>query len=440
MTLLAQEHHDSQLQTDPSLQVIDQDLGITLKEFPGGRRIFEMGVGSLGTIRVLDSPATALTESEWEIILRARDSYRIMWGGDSTIDNIKQDPFDGRPPYHTQYLTRHQLAEAYVPDYGYIILTNRKVTHNPYYTPMMSDLFDDIRFWKVHDNSNGTDFPLWNIYLNYFEKQAKEFPKSAHQRAAAISRTGRIWELAGTSTQVARDLAATAWAMMQVAVTYQDDHDIIVCQLCDEFQQVVLAVEDADGKKTMLDFTRTQDKLGLDSQFKLVLDRDNPYLQEHILTFPGYWTNNDDLRTLLFNLAAQGKLTFSDYQAACRNLLNSSDFRSLKIDEQPVIARVTEGSIDPDNFLPLLGILTKPRNCKYLIPLINTQGKINDDLDGDQFRQYILQEVGDGPFSSTLIPKDWETSAKNLLQVAKNKYPGNNGLLKSDRPNFGFAW
>ena len=92
-------------------KVIDSDLGIEMRELGDGRRKFEMDVGSLGRVEVLDIAGTVITEDEWRLINLARDSYRQVWGGGKTLARISEDPFEGRPPCDGLYSTTHQIAD-----------------------------------------------------------------------------------------------------------------------------------------------------------------------------------------------------------------------------------------------------------------------------------------------------------------------------------------
>ena len=357
-------------------------LPISHKNLSGGRKLYTLAIPNLGLFEALDIPATSLTDQEWRLITLARQSYAKIWGGANVYRKIENDPFDGRPPHNAQYPTTHQIAKYVSPSGREKFFTNRKVTLNP-----GSPLFDDIVFWQVSQT------PLWD----FIKKKLKAPPEF---QIAAISRTGTYPYSVRDKSELDHDITAISWTLMQVATTQADNHTYFSCQLCAEFQDRVLTISTPDHSLTKLNFSKTPDVLGLAPSQPVKLDRTNPYVRDHIFNFPGYWTNNSDLFTLLSNLAADSRFSLPDFSGIVSRL--------------PITA--------PAGITDLIKLLTRPRYCKYLIPLINHPGQINPRLTGDQLRQGILDYVGDGPFSSTLIPKNWRQSALNLLQSAFAKY------------------
>ena len=378
-------------------------MTIDLKNLSRNRRLFKLTIPNLGVAEVLDTPATSLTSPEWEIITLARQSYSKMWGGSDVFLKIKEDPFDGRPPFDSQYLTTHQIAKFISVDGKEKILTNRKVTINPASRPF-PHMFDDITFWKISKT------PLWQ----FFKTRLASPPEF---QVAAISRTGTYPHVAGDKDEKEHDKTAIAWALMQIATTQDDHHSYFFCQLCPEFQEQVLTISNRSKHVTMLDFSKTSRILSLQPSKAIVLDKNNSYVRDHIFNFPGYWTSNSELFLFLQKLVQRKRLVSSHFIPLSSQLLSSTEEASLlKPDSLSLIKKSSEGKLKTTaQLLSLIKIFTKPRYCKYLIPLINHPGQ-------SQLRRGIISEVGVGPFSSTLIPRLWRQSTLNLLQSALNKY------------------
>ena len=408
-------------------KIVDNELGIEVQELEYGRKKFEMDVGRLGKVEVLDIPANVITEDEWEVIDLARRSYRHMWGGIQTIHKIEEDPFDGRPPHDQEYLTSHQIASFISLDGRRKIVTNRKVTINPN-REVMPRLYDDIEFWKVVDKQNGSQLSFWEVLSSNLESSIfSDHNLPPELQIAAISRTGVFPYTPYEKDEEDHDETAIAWAMMQIATTYQDEHVFFVCQLCEEFPEKVHNIMNPeDGVITKLEFTKTEDILGFSPQMRLRLDRSNPYVQAHLLEFPGYWLEGESLFRLLVSLVNRDKLSANDFISVSSSLHGSDEKNLLQNHSLALLERsLSEKDLSRVDLEDLLKLFTKPRFSKYLIPLINAEGNINPSLEAEELRQSILQVVDERPYSSTLIPVRWQGSAKNLLRVAKSKYNGN---------------
>ncbi len=384
-----------------SVKLIDHDLGITLEELRGGKKIFRMEFGGLGRVEVIDIPANVLTSDEIDLIDLARRSYKRMWGGKVSISHIAEDCFDGKPPYDDLYKTTHQIAIFETFDGRRKVVTNRKVEINPSAedTP---PLYDDIVFWEVVDQDN-KKAPLSDF-----------LPKNV----AAISRTGIFPYSPLIKDEVDHDITAVSWSMMQIATTNMDRNTFFVCMLDREFPERIHNIKNpGDGSVARLDFTNTSTILGIPAESKIQLDRTNPYVQAHLFEFPGYWLDGGGLSKLLKGLAADSKLSVTDFLDSCLDL-SESDERPLLSDESASILEelLVNRTLTFQKFEKLIDLFTKPRYCKYLIPLINHNDK------GQDLRNEILSHVAERPFSSTLIPSMWEESAKRLLRAAKKKY------------------
>ena len=412
----------TQIVTEQVPKIIDRDLGIVMTEMEGGRRKFELKVGLLGHAEVLDIPAISMSKMEWKTINLARNSYARMWGGGTTIGKIKEDPFEGFLPYNSQYLTTHQIAIFRSFDGREKIATNRKVALNPE-SPVPPPLFDDIVFWNVVNLKTQERIPLSEILSKYVQKKASSQTKAPEIRLAAISRTGTYPYSPREKSVHEHDMLTIAWTMMQIATTYENDNTFFSCQLGETFQDEVLTITDTDGKFNKLDFTKTEDVLGLDKEWQIKLDRDNPYIQSHLLEFPGYWLDGNSLNEFLNGLFEQDKLASADFISPSSAILSSDESGLVKGQELMMLERVLSGNnLDQFDLLNLTRLFTKPRYCKYLIPLFNKEGYINSNLHGNELRAGILTEVAERPFSSTLIPSQWRESALNMLRVAENKY------------------
>ncbi len=396
-----------------STTVIDPDLGITLERFPNGCKKFSLDFGSFGYAQVYDIPAATITNSDRDTIVFARGSYLRMWGDHTnTLQLIMEDKYDGFPPNDQQYLTRHQIGTFTSPDGSQKLVTNRKVAINPksLTTPgMYPDIFDDIAFWQVENQTTGERSPLLDTIAAHLQE-------SPYPRLATISRTGTRPYTVSERDETEREKTAIAWAMMQVATTHEDDHAFFACMLCEELQTKVLSIRDpGTNQPVMLDFTKTADTLNLGPNYRLVLDRQLPYVQNHLLEFPGYWTNNDSLHTTLTALIQQGRLTVADLSPAAAWLLSTEESALLSPEQTALIIKVATADsllLDPANLAPAVSLFTKPRFTKFLIHTL-AQPKL---------RHPILDQVQDGPFSSLFTPKNWGKSVKQLLAVAKTKY------------------
>src|SRR5258706_7228077 len=147
-------------------QYIDRELGITVCELGDGRRKFEMDLGRLGKVEVLDIRGSSMTDDKWDEIEAARESYALVWGGNGTIQKIKEDPFDGRDPFDREYVANQHIATFTAPNGDERIITHRKVVINPE-ADSLPQLFDDVAFWNILDGKTGETHTLQERLREY---------------------------------------------------------------------------------------------------------------------------------------------------------------------------------------------------------------------------------------------------------------------------------
>jgi hypothetical protein len=377
-------------------------------DLPGGRRELRIDVGPL-RVAVTEIPARSLTDREWDEVLLARRSYSAMWGGVRS-DIIAEDPVDGLDG--DRYDTWHYLAWVSDAAGGSKLVTMRKVTLNPARLTERerAEPFDllpvDIQFWKVETDAGPV--PLWDVLKAHARRMAPDDPY-AEFRIASTGRTGTYPFGEPQRTARERERTGIAFAAIQLLASYGDPSLLWSASLCDEFRDRVLGVVDVEGVYVPPDFTRSEDVLGLPAG-SVGLDDRLDVVQEHRTAFPGYFIANDDAARVLARLLDEGRVVAAELRAAVMR----------QVAREPSACRdrrQVEGIGDLRTRADrrrLAALLTRSQMFKYLIPLIGPGRPLSA----------LVAETGDGPFSATLVPARWRTSAWTILDVAQEKYAG----------------
>ena len=400
-------------ESQPS-QPLRKDLGFHVDRKEPGRCEFNLAVGDL-QVKVLGATPMSLTYQEWLQIQSARQSFFEMWGGNG-VTSILKDQFDARDPESpyqaTHYIaTVHDPADQAEPEK---VVTMRLVSirDDAIINPARVQLPDDITFWNVLEGQ-GKATSLWqHMKLRLSQQTNGQVEVPPELKIAAIGRTGTSpYEKSGRTARQ-REKTAIGFAAIQVLATELDKHKLWVCQLCPEFQTLVLSIRDKDGSIVMLDFAKTEETLNLPPGWRMKLDNNNPHVQKHKTNYPGYWIDNEGAKATLLDFLASGRFVFEDFKGPLEALLNSDDNCFLPAEDKENL-RTTLDNVDNSNLADIIGTLIKPRFFKFLIPLINSM---------EDVRTALIFETPDGPFSSTITPQSWRESALRLLDAAQEKY------------------
>jgi hypothetical protein len=382
-------------------------------DLPGGRRELRIQIGSL-TVVVAEIPGRSLSEREWREIQRARDAYATMWG-DHDSGVFTDDPLDGRG--NSPHRACHYCA--YVTEDGEPtkLVVMRKVALVP------SELSDeqrvdpgdllpvDIRFWCVQTDVGPV--PLWDALRNHARWLAPHEPHPEF-RIASISRAAS--PLGERRSPSDRDRTAIGFAAIQILAAHGDPSLLYVCSLCPELRDRVMGLRTVGGRWVSPDFTRTEDVLGLPPN-SVGLDNRLPVVQDHKTAFPGYFVHNDDAAEVIGDLLDEGRITVEDLRGPTMRLLARES--ALGADTR-VIDELASLIVEPDH-RRLADVLTRPRLFQYLVPLLAGDRRLSRMSTSD-FRNRLLYETRDGPYSSTLVPAAWAASAWEVLEAAGHKY------------------
>jgi hypothetical protein len=421
--------------------------GIALEHRYHGRREVRLSIGSM-QVRVAEIPSDELTAEDWRVIQTARDSYASMWGtGNGRIEEVKEDPFDGRgmqgAPYHVwHYIATvtsageedkiFTLRKVYYPLQGYQEregMTPEDVLHwIEQYLP------DDISFWEIVDQRMKNAHPLWEaIRANMESRGVFDF--------STMSRCGVIPFAVTQRDERTREKSGIAFAAIQLLAAHGHTGQYIFGQICEEFAKKALKIVDNDGKDVVLDFSPAAQTLGLSSHQTLRLNRGHLAVRQHLATFPGYWVDNTVAAATLIRLRKEGTVSKEHIQSAWdrlrRDALTNGEVMS-KLRK----ALQHEGAMRAENDVPveieqveepIIALLTTPRYFKYLIPLEAHAALYHG----------VVYESGDGPYAVALLPEGWENSARHLLCKAQQKYaiePHGNGRTGQDRSTRRFRY
>jgi len=382
-------------------------------DLPGGRRELRIEVGAF-TVVVAEIPGRSLNENEWREIRRARDAYATMWG-DHDADVFTDDPLDGRG--NSPHRAWHYCAYVTGDDEPAKLVVMRKVALVPsgLTEEQRGDPGDllpvDIRFWRVQTDVGSV--PLWDALRNHARRLAPHDPQPEF-RVASISRAASPLGVRRGPTD--RDRTAIGFAAIQVLAAHGDPSLLYVCSLCPELRDRVMGLRTAAGRWVSPDFTRTVDMLGLPPN-SVSLDNDLPVVQEHKTSFPGYFVHNEDAAQVIADLLDEGRITLEDLRSPTMRLLARES--ALAADTR-VIDELASLIVEPDH-RRIADVLTRPRLFQYLVPLIAGYRGLSR-MSTAEFQARLLYETRDGPFSSTLLPAAWASSARAVLEAAERKY------------------
>ena len=387
-------------------------------DLPGGRRELRTAIGPY-SVAVTEVPGPSMSEHEWQAILLARRSYTAMWGGGAS-ERLANDPLDGRQG--TIYDTKHYLARIFDGHESAKLVTMRKVLLVPAeLTPdQLADPFPllpaDIQFWRVRTPAGGY-VPLWDALRRYARNLAAHDELAAF-RIASLGRMGTFPYGQAQRGRQQRERTAIAFAAIQLLATHQDHSLLYVCTLCPELRDRVLGVIDRDGAYVPPSFTSTEEILGLPAG-SVSMDTGLPAVVEHKASFPGYFIDNDSAACVLAGLLDARRIAMGDLAAVIVSLIHREaaagrDRREL----MELVLRIA----DPDH-RGLAELLTRPRLCKYLIPLLTGKEPLSR-MSSRDLQTHLLLETGDGPFSSTLVPGEWAAGTRAVLEAVDRRYGG----------------
>jgi hypothetical protein len=400
--------------------------GIPLEHHDHGRREVRLSIGTMH-VQVVEVPAHELTAGEWRVIQTARDSYASMWGtGNGRIEEVKEDPFDGRGMPGAPYHVWHYIATVTSGGEEDKLLTMRKV-----YYPLQDyqeregmapedvlhwveqHLPDDISFWEIVNQRIKKAYPLWEaIRANMQTQGVCNF--------STMSRCGVIPSGVTQRDERTKEKSGITFAAIQLLAAHGHTGAFMFGQVCEEFPKKALSIVDTHGNDVVLDFSPAAQTLGLPSHQTLRLNREHPVVRQHLATFPGYWVDNTVAAATIIRLRKDGNVSKEHIQTAWERLrldalTNEEVMSKLRKALQHEGAMRSEGDIPiaiEQVEEPIIALLTTPRYFKYLIPLEEHTALYHG----------VVYESGDGPYPVALLPGAWENSAKNLLRKAHEKY------------------
>ncbi len=394
--------------------VISPDFFLNLE-----RENLELTVGSLD-ISVLSTRADLILPEERATIRKARKAYGI-WGGNSKLEGLLEDPFDNFEPLSSQanYLTYHFIATIHDASKQE---PQKTVTMRMIHTLREEvPVPEDFTIWLIQNKLTATQ-----TTLDQYIRENPEFFRSRtvtndFMYPAVISRLGTI---DGKDAQINPDrriLTPVAFAAIQLAAGKVCQSNFIAAQLRPELKEKYLSVTGSEGEKVMLGFTPTLETLGLDKSNKMVLDNSNPTVHELKTHFPGYWLNEALFRDFIFRCVNEAAIPISFFRQPLNALLES-DSQRLSDEIIELIQRFTQSKyakLSDKEKTDLLTTITDSRFARHLVPLVNNSriGAISRK----DFHQQMLQQSGDGPYSVLMDVDQWVASANNVLQVASER-------------------
>jgi hypothetical protein len=412
-------------------------LGISIEHHPHGRRELKLSIDTMH-IQVVEIPADKLTADEWREIQTARESYASMWGkGNEGIDDIKEDPFDGRCLQGTPYKVWHYMAKIEQEGEPTKTLTLRKIHYAAEELSHLSliglHLPDDIYNWSLRDTSLHLTTSLWD------EIQGR-IQRNEIASFSVISRLGTAPYGVAEKTQRQKEKTAITFAAMILLAASEHVGDMIFAQLRVGFPEKVLSLQKAGGQKVTLAFPRTEDTLGLGHDRTLILDNDHPTVVEYKTNFPGYWLNNEKAAEVLADLVRRNLLSVQELltvwkqvKAILKRTADDQERGKLVADLQKV--GITLPIDFPTAFTDevrrpgFLRVLTSPRYFKFVTPLFQ---------ENPHLRHALIYEAGDGPYSAAMVPARWTRNAERFLFSAKEKYENrsvmDDSILSSQYP------
>jgi hypothetical protein len=355
-----------------------------------------------------------MTDDEWREIELARRSLPRMWGapgGDMSF--LRFDPMDGRGPNASLYDARHYLAWVRDHGLGGVKLVTARVVrlrpsalagweHDP--LPLLPT---DLRVWCIRAGAGST--PLWHR-LTRFAKQLAPLDADAPFRVASIGRLTAYPAGQGDRSPRKRERTAVAWAAIQTLAALDDTSLLYVLTIRPELVSNVLTVGGVG-----MGFTASEETLGLPSGTVVLDDR---LSQGEKLGWPGYWVHSGDAAEALAALLAEGRVTLADLRPTIARLIECESAIGGAGRELEELVAV---STSPDH-RRLASLLTRPRLCKYLIPLLRGDEPLSR-MSHTDFQTRLLFETRTAPFSCTVLPEQWAASAQAVLEAADRRYP-----------------
>jgi hypothetical protein len=384
------------------------------EDLPGGRRELRMLVGPFA-VTVAEIPGRSLNAKEWHDIELARRSYSAMWGAEI----LAHDVFDGRDG--SPYDTHHYIAWVRDGAEPCKLLTMRRVTLRPSELTARERsnplplLPVDLTFWGVRTPEGCV--PLWEVLRDHARRLAPQ-DALAEFRIASIGRTGTFPYRESEQTPRKRERTGIAFAAIQLLMTHADPVLLYVCSLCPEFQTRVLGVFDLHGVYVAPAFTRTEEVLGLPTG-AVHLQNSLEVVREHRLNLPGYWIDHNDAAGLIAEMLDEGRLIVEDFGATILRLVHA-EARAGR--DMPLLEELGELVVAPDH-KRLAEILTRPLLFKHMIPLL-----IGDRRPAlasiEELRTRLVVETRARPFSATMLPRAWASSAWAIVEAAGVKHGG----------------
>lgn len=378
-------------------------------DLPGGRRELQVDVGPYSVV-VTEVPGPSLTDGEWRDIQLARQSYRTIWGtADSDLSGMPLDPADGRGPEPNLFDARHYLARVRDRGLGMAkLVTARSVALSPELLQQLQRepiplLPPDIRFWRVRAGTGWT--PLWDR-LEWLARQLAPDHALAGRRIASLGKLAAFPAGQREGAPRRRGLTAVAWAAIQVLATRHDPSLLYVMTVRSELVSHVLSLAGVG-----MSFTPTEEVLGLATGSMTV---DNDVARWHKVGRPGYWVHSGDAADALVDLLEHRLVTVADLRPTMARLIEGESAIGGAGRELEELLAVRARP----NHRRLAALLTRPRLCKYLIPLLRGDEPLAH-LSCAELRTRLLFQTRDAPYSCTVMPAAWAASALAVLEAAE---------------------
>lgn len=412
--------------------ILRDGIKMLLTEHKDSTRKLEFKIGPM-QLEIEEAPAKILHKNHpfWKKIQQARESYRNYWfdsfDGDGVDGQVDEDIFDGIAVKDSPFSTYHYVATITTPSHQKV-LTMRKL-----YYPSLKDvsenlLPDDVAFWEV-SNPRGERKSLRDTLLWINQKK---YP-SGNLSISTISRTGTKDISFNPDVPKEQGGSGLAFAGMQIlACMDKDVGNLILCTLCDEFKEVVLAVNNGNGDSIQPAFTRTDKILNLGKGFEIKLNSGLKSVRDLKAKAGGYFVDQPGAFKESILALQEQEINSDDVLKITRRIFGSTTHARLIKDLQAVgieneTIRTLENKVSKvkngEDFHPDIEVLKKmialmvlPKNAKYLWQLYKEKPR---------YLERILTAAGDGPYSSTLIPHDWSESAWIILEAAQQRYGKN---------------
>jgi hypothetical protein len=372
-----------------------------------------MEVGPYAVV-VTEVPGASVNSHEWRDIELARQSYRKIWGGsDSEVWALPIDPMDGRDCDADVYDARHYLAWIRDRGLGTVkLVTARIVVVRPHVLMEWAAdptclLPPELRFWQVRAGDGW--MPLWQR-LAWFARRFAADDLDAWFRVACFGKLAAFPAGERERSPRQRERTAVAAAAIQVLATMDESALLYAMTVRPELVSRVLTVAGVG-----LAFTRTEETLGL-PQGSVTID--NRLARWHKLGRPGYWIHSGDAADALAALLGQGRVTVADLGPAMARLIEGESAIGGAGRELEELVAV---GARPDH-RRIAALLTRPRLCKYLIPLLRGDEPLAH-LSCAELQGRLLFETRDAPYSCTVLPERWAESARAVLEAANGRYP-----------------